>query len=411
MSTLLLHLPLHPAGAHTEYSYTLTADGHQALQQGCCAPALLPLTGRAGERVAVVPAQALSWQRVTLPQKLALGHNQRLRAVLEGLLEDRLLDEPAQLHFALQPGARAGDSTWVAVCGRDWLQQHLQLLESSGHPVARIVPEWAPATEPDPSPRYCAVGTPGDAWLLASSVDPDHGVARLPLAQALALWGPLEPGSALRADPAVAALTEQLVGRPVELVAASSRALEAARSPWDLAQLDLASQGRTRWLRQWGRATNTLARAPEWRAARWGAGLLLATHLIGLNAWAWQERHSLADKQASVRALLTQTFPQVKVVVDAPVQMERELALLRQATGSLSPRDLEPLLAASAQALSAHLPGASAQAIDFSPGQLRLRGLSPSPEALQALQEQLSTAGYLANMDNDTLVVQARNGL
>ena len=59
----------------------------------------------------------------------------------------------------------------------------------------------------------------------------------------------------------------------------------------------------------------------------------------------------------------------------------------------------------------AHLPGASAQAIDFSPGQLRLRGLSPSPEALQALQEQLSTAGYLANMDNDTLVVQARNGL
>ena len=91
--------------------------------------------------------------------------------------------------------------------------------------------------------------------------------------------------------------------------------------------------------------------------------------------------------------------------------MERELALLRQATGSLSPRDLEPLLAASAQALSAHLPGASAQAIDFSPGQLRLRGLSPSPEALQALQEQLSTAGYLANMDNDTLVVQARNGL
>ena len=68
MSTLLLHLPLHPAGAHTEYSYTLTADGHQALQQGCCAPALLPLSGRAGERVAVVPAQALSWQRVTLPQ-------------------------------------------------------------------------------------------------------------------------------------------------------------------------------------------------------------------------------------------------------------------------------------------------------------------------------------------------------
>ena len=42
---------------------------------------------------------------------------------------------------------------------------------------------------------------------------------------------------------------------------------------------------------------------------------------------------------------------------------------------------------------------------------MKTKGLSPSPEALQALQEQLSTAGYLANMDNDTLVVQARNGL
>ena len=57
---------------------------------------------RAGEIVAVVPARALSWQQVTLPQG-ATAQASRLRAVLEGLLEEHLLDDPAQLHFALQP--------------------------------------------------------------------------------------------------------------------------------------------------------------------------------------------------------------------------------------------------------------------------------------------------------------------
>ena len=52
------------------------------------------------------------------------------------------------------------------------------------------------------------------------------------------------------------------------------------------------------------------------RAARWGAGLLAAAHLVGLNAWAWQERQSLSAKQAAVRSTLTQTFPKVQVVVD-----------------------------------------------------------------------------------------------
>ncbi len=69
-----------------------------------------------------------------LPPGIPLGANQqtpRLRSILEGLLEDRLLDDPAQLHFALQPGARAGSPVWVAVCDRSWLRDHLQALEAA----------------------------------------------------------------------------------------------------------------------------------------------------------------------------------------------------------------------------------------------------------------------------------------
>ncbi len=411
MSTLLLILPPAPPGPHTSFGYLVSPDGHQIERQGNAAPALLPTPGRAGETVAVVPVQALSWQRITLPQNLPLANAPRLRAVLEGLLEDRLLDDPAQLHFALQPGARAGEAAWVAVCDRAWLQQHLQLLEAAGRPVARVVPEFAPLA--GGTPTYCALGTPDAAWLLATGLGAGQGVALLPLAAAPALLAPTaadEEPPAVLADPAVAALAEQTLGRTVALATAGERALRAARGAWDLAQLDLASRGRARLLRKSGSLAGALLRAPQWRAARWALGLLAAAHLVGLNAWAWQERQSLAAKQASVRGVLTQTFPQVKVVADAPVQMERELAALRQTAGSLGPGDLEPMMAATGQALQAALPGARPQALEYANGTLRLRGIDPESDALATLQERLATAGYRAQPDDGALVVRVEDG-
>ena len=52
------------------------------------------------------------------------------------------------------------------------------------------------------------------------------------------------------------------------------------------------------------------------------------------------------DKREAIRNTLKQTFPQVRVIVDAPVQMEREVATLRQLAGVASTRDLESQLAA-----------------------------------------------------------------
>src|SRR5688500_3549859 len=100
-------------GPATEYNYTLTADGHTATRHPTAAVVLLlEPTRPSGEVVAMVPARALSWQRVQLPPGLALGPGQqtpRLRSVIDGLLEDRVLDDATQLHFALQPGAQAGE--------------------------------------------------------------------------------------------------------------------------------------------------------------------------------------------------------------------------------------------------------------------------------------------------------------
>lgn len=412
MSTLILHLPLAHPGPDSEYRYTLSADGHTVAGHASARAALLPAPARAaGEVVALVPARALSWQRVQLPQGVG-SQSPRLRAVLEGLLEERLLDEPAQLHFALQPGARAGAPAWVAICDRAWLRAALQALEAAGRPVARVVPEFAPGPTDSGQPELFVQGTPEDAQLVITGYGAEHGVAVLPLAgAALALAGvaadaadAADDAPPVHAEPAVAALAEQVLARPVRLQTASERALRAARSDWDLAQFDLASSGRTRALRKAGTLAGALWHAPQWRAARWGAALLALAHLAGLNAWAWQERQALAAKQAGVRSALTQTFPQVQVVVDAPVQMERELVLLRQAAGALGPGDLEPLLALAAQALPAPW---QASAIDYSAGELRLRGPALG-EAEQAQAVQTARAGgYRLRAEGNAVLLSA----
>lgn len=407
MSTLILTLPLARSGPATEYRYTLSADGHSATRHASARAALLPMPGRAGETVAVVPAQALSWQRVQLPPGVGL-QAPRLRPALEGLLEERLLDEPAQLHFALEPGARPGAPAWVAICDRVWLRESLQALEAAGRPVARVVPEFAPGPTSSGQCELHALGMPEDALLVLTGQGEAQGVAVLPLsAAALALAGPMPPGEdppPVLAEPAVAALAEKTLGRPVRLQTDSERVLIAARGSWDLAQFDLANSGRTRALRKASGLAGALLRAPQWRAARWGALVLALAHLAGLNAWAWQERQALAAKQAGVRGALTQTFPQVKVVVDAPVQMERELAQLRQASGTLSPRDLEPLLAAAAQALP---PGQPPTSLDYANGELRLRGITLDAQALATAESTARASGHQLRTEGDSLVLRA----
>lgn len=80
---------------------------HRQAPPGCAAEPL-PWTPDA-EVVVVVPIIRLSWHRVDFPKGtlergfFQEGNAPRLRAVLDGLLEDRLLDDTAQLHFAIRP--------------------------------------------------------------------------------------------------------------------------------------------------------------------------------------------------------------------------------------------------------------------------------------------------------------------
>ena len=404
MSTLILCLPLSPGDASTRYEHVLTIDGQTMAAHATTTASLLPdATRGADEIVAVLPVEAVSWHPVELPKGVG-ARSARLRMVLQSLLEDRLLDEPEELHLAIAPGAAAGQVSWVAVCNKAWLRQHLQALESAGRPVARIVPEFAPHTE---ALRLQVLGEPGHAEIVMSGQGVTSGVLRLPLSPAsLALGlgreglpGPME----VLAEPAIAALAEDMLQHKTELQQRAQRLLIAARTPWDLAQFDLASTGRARTLKGLLGAGQMFLRAPQWRAARWGLVLALAANLVGLNAWAWKEQASWQSRRNAIQSTLTRSFPAVTVVVDAPVQMAREVAALRQATGAPSARDLEAILAAAGSALPA---GKAVSALEFAAGEARLKGLQLSPDDVAAMTTKLRLAGYVARIDGDSLLIK-----
>lgn len=89
----------------------------------------------------VLDAAQLSVHEVSLPPT----PTHRLQAALAGALEEQLLDDPADLHFALAPDSvaqmKAGQPFEVMVCDKAWLKSVLAKVATEGHGVAAIVPE------------------------------------------------------------------------------------------------------------------------------------------------------------------------------------------------------------------------------------------------------------------------------
>lgn len=391
-----------------------STDGVQVTEHGNGAPSLLPADT---DVVFTLPPRAVSWHRVALP-KVAAG---RLRAALDGVLEDRLLVEPAELHFALEPDARPGQTLWVAACDKAWLKAWLQVLEAAGRPVSRIVPALWPT--PDRGGVHWAHDTGDRVWLASAS---DLGVRCVPLRETGASgfgdssFGGVDladglatgttpddtddaPGQWL-ADPSVIALAEQSCNRRFEVMPLAAWLVRSARSRWNLAQFDLSLSSGARRGQQLRQALRQWRTEPAWRPARWGLAALLLSLLGGLNAMAWMDRSSLRDKQQAASRLLQTTFPEVTVVLDAPAQMRRALVRLQQSSGTLSHDDLETMLAAVAMVAPDAAPGS----IDFDTGSVRLGAWSVPPDRLGAVQQALRDQGWQASLEGGSLRIQPR---
>ena len=403
MRTLIIQLPTGTPQPSLAYAHAVvtpeSASPSLALQWAVST--LLPTSTTPTETVVLVPALALSWHRVTLPEGLAKQPARWLPA-LQGVLEDRLLDDPALLHMALQPDWAHAPQPWVAVCDRAWLSAHLQALEQAGVQVHRIVPELHPPLEAQP-PLITALGDADSSWLWVSH--PERGIwgqalnantASLP---ALGLGDEERAQAVVQAEPGVVEKVSQLLGTQARLVPPGQHWLDAIGADWDLAQFELRANAQTRRIKQLQRSLDEVRRSPAWRPVRWGLALLLATQLIGLNAWAWKTRADWQAQQSSWTQMLQETFPQTQVVVDAPLQMAQQVDRLRQSSGQLGAADLEAMLAALGQAMPQDL--AAPGQWTYQTGQLRLQSFKPTATQQQSLQQSLSRQGYQWRAEGD----------
>jgi general secretion pathway protein L len=407
MSTLLVTLSYPAATAATGYDYVLSADGSSVSAQGHVPAALLPASpGRGNAVVAVVPARAMSWHQVTLPGTMAralrgrLAGQPRLRAVLAGLLEELLLDEPDQLHFAVFPGATRDAPVWVAVCQRAWLTEALHALEVLPQRILRIVPEFAPLQGGDSVPTADVTADGAAAQLVLRTA---QGVTLLPLGAAAAAWVQRAGSVEIFAEPDVAVLAGQILERPVREQTRGQRLLHTLHSPWNLAQFELSATRRSRVLRELALVGASLLQAPQWRPLRWGLALLLLVQVLGLNVLAWKEQSLLEEKRERMNALFTRALPDVSVVVDPPRQMERAVALLQEEAGLGNGPGLVDLFTTIAEAAPGYTPPTT---IELSDGELRLQGPPPPPELVATLSSRLAVQGWRARAQGDLLVIQ-----
>ena len=386
-----------------EYSYALANEANTLISSGSAALNLLP---QADKTILVAPAQALSWHQIDLPKM----PKARLRAALDGLLEDRLLDDTHAMSFALSPDASAGKAAtgvWVAACDKAWLTGAIAAFETAGCRVTQVVPEFWPVSEA----VVCVTGSEDDVWLTRAAMD---GVLTLPLRNnhisgaTSALLADFPTDAAVLAEPAVAALAEQALARPVVLRQSAAGLLQSAQSQWELAQFEQRLSGDGEGIKRLRRAWQTFWQTAAWRPARWGLVAILLANVIGLNAWAWQQKSSLNAKRAQLGTLLTKTFPGVKVVVDPQLQMAKEMALLRQATGAVSAQNFESILSAFSTSAGVNT---ESTAIEFVANTVALKGIKLADAELSMVQTKLKTAGYSLKMDGDRAIVKAESGL
>ncbi len=371
------------ARAGGEFAYVLSDDGLTPRRHGRSAAALLP---RADSVVAVLCDGDVGWHRVTLPK----APPARLRAALAGVLEDALLDEPEAMHFALAPGAVAGQPTWVAAVHKAWLAAQIAALEQAGRTVERVLPSTWPDEPPHGHFWHPEDADAGDALMLAWS--DAQGVLQMRLQGSLArAWLAQRPIESVRwtASPAAAAPAERWLGAPVQVLGDDERALQPARTLWNLRQFDLAPRRRgTRALRDLVQRL----RSPAWRPVRIGLAVLAALHLVGLNLWAWQQRAAIDERRRSMVELLQRAHPQVRAVLDAPLQMQRETAALRAAAGRAGASDLEALLDAAAGAWPEQQ--GPAQTLRYEAGSLSFAAAGWDAAQVEGFRQRLRADGW-----------------
>lgn len=394
MSLLRIHIPSSWPDTEPDASLPWCRLGTrgECLAAGSATPADLPPT-EACELV--LPAEAVLLTRASLPR----GSKQKMQQLLAYAIEDRLVTEPDTVHVAAGPTLADGQ-TVLAVIDKAWLTRLLARLNEAG---LRPQSAW---------PETLLPALPADGWVMVW--DGRGGFLRSGKHAGMSLDGgsSAQPPAALTLSVAearaAAALPHHLLLRlredtPPPDAEAWSHALGVTVDVgvnWTPLQHPDATAG----------AINLLqgAFAPTGAARDWWPKLRLPLVLLGLivlvqvgatsTEW-WLLSREKQKLHAAMEKSFREAFPDARVVVDAPLQMQRNLADLRGAAGQMSPSDFLPLLSRVATALDADSRG-SLRAIRYEASQLNLDVPVADQAAADQLVKRLADAGLASQLQS-----------
>lgn len=342
----------------------------------------------------VIPAEAVLLTRARLPR----AGKQKLRHLLAYAIEDRLVAEPDTVQVAAGPTLADGQ-TVLAVVDKAWLTRVLARCHGAGLRPRSVWPETLlPAL-------------PADGWVMVW--DGAGGFLRSGAHAGMRLDGgsPAVPPAALTLSlaeaRAAASLPHRLLlrlreGTPPPDVEAWSHALGVAVElglGWTPLQHPDPVDGSIDLLQgEFSPAGMTQDWWPKLRLPLILAGLIGVLQITATTAEWWQLSREQRQLRATMEATFRKAFPDARVVVDAPLQMQRKLAELHGAAGRLSPTDFLPLLARTAAVLE---PGPHrVQSVAYDNAQLSLELILADPAAADALARRLREAGLASQLQN-----------
>ena len=368
------------------------------------------------EVVGVLPWQRVSWHLIQVPHdavKLLLSaqnnflnassYKSKAEQLLQGLLEEQLLDDLSALHWiggkvltASSEDASLNTAQaplWVACCDKAWLQGVLSALEEHGLSVHRLVPEFEPSMQ---SVHLYALDAPmGLEFVLTQST----GVMGFPRLALSAFTAALSQPFQVHFEPSVSDQVSPLFEGGTQLQTRAQRLIEASQSSWDFARGEWGQSAFRRYPKLVQKAWQQFLNHKDWQLARLGLALLVLLNVLGLNAWTWHEQANLNAKKDELSTILKTTFSEVQVVVDPLAQMRRGLEALKQKTATPSRADFEHLLSAFST-LSAANPAldlAQIQQLRFNANELILVWKSQAssiPSASLKMPADLKAQGY-----------------
>lgn len=367
---------------HTDpgvWDWVRSDDGQSVAEQGQSPTMALRA---AGECVLLLPPKAVRWHHITLPSHPA----SKRAAVVRSVLEDALLQDTDDIHFALLDSPVAGQGQWCAVVSRMALKAWLGALQSVGIVPARIVPMLRP------EPALLAWVWPhGAAWQI--SICDAHGVSH---------WGPEQsvwPQDLLEAtdlsewrvccpsNRAQNIETQWPTIRP-QVRSTAAWLLERSESPWDLAQGEFKVNSAQRYTQAIARAFTQFRYAPAWRMSRWGLLVAMVGACVLPPTAAWQAQQELKALRLQAQNVVTTTFPEITLVIDPVRQMQRSVNQLALKKGAAISPSIASALGALGQVDGALVTRISS--VDGQRWQLQIQG----PGKPESIQRALRAAGW-----------------